>query len=137
MDYDITTHYAGKMAFDVVVDQHTVRLDTNENGGGEDSGPSPKKLLLGTLAGCTGIDVASLLKKMRVDFSDFSIQTTADLTEAHPRVFSRVNIIYRIRVAEKHRPKVEKAVKMSKETYCGISAMLAKNSPIDYRVEYL
>jgi len=138
MAYDLTTYHAGKMAFDVKIDQHVTRIDTGAKDGGENTGPSPKKLVLGTLAACTGMDIVSLLRKMRVDFSDFSIQTKADLTEEHPKVFTRVDIIYRIKLAnEKHQAKVEKAVKLSKETYCGVSAMLSKNSPLYYRIEYL
>lgn len=136
MAYDLTTFHVDKMAFDVKIDKHTTRIDTIAPDG-ENTGPSPKKLLLGTLAACTGMDVVSLLNKMRVEFSDFSIQTKADLTPDHPKVFSKVELIYRIKLDEKHRKKMEKAVKLSKETYCGISAMLAKNSPIDFRIEYL
>ena len=72
MAYDLTTFHVDKMAFDVKIDKHTTRIDTIAPDG-EDTGPSPKKLLLGTLAACTGLDVVSLLTKMRVDFSDFSI----------------------------------------------------------------
>lgn len=136
MSYDLTSYHTGKSAFDVKIGEHTTRIDTVAPDG-EDSGPSPKQLLLGTLAACTGMDIVSLLRKMRVDFSDFSIQTKADLTEEHPRVFSVVEIIYYIKVNENHQKKVEKAVSLSKEKYCGISAMLAKNSPVEYRIEYL
>lgn len=136
MTYNITTYHAENIAFDVKIGSHTTRIDTI-GPDGDDSGPSPKKLLLGTLAACTGMDIVSLLNKMRVGFSDFSIQTIAELTEEHPKVFSQIDIIYRIAVEERHQKKVEKAVKMSKEQYCGISAMLGKNSPINYRVEYL
>ena len=135
--YHITTCHRGKMAFEAEIDAHKILMDASIAGGGDDLGPSPKKLFLATLAGCTGIDVVSLLQKMRVTFSDFEIVTEADLTEAHPKVFSIVWVIYRIRVAEKDRGKVEKAVALSKEQYCGISAMLRKNSPIEFKIEFL
>jgi putative redox protein len=137
MSYDLTTYHTGKSAFDVKIDGHITRIDTLPPDG-EDTGPSPKRLLLGTLAACTGMDVVSLLNKMRVPFSDFSIQTKADLTLEHPKVFTMVELIYRIKLEEeRHQAKMKKAVLMSKERYCGISAMLAKNSPIVYRIEYL
>ena len=63
--HSVKTKWINKMAFDSQVDNHTVRIDTNGDLG-DDSGPSPKKLLLASLAGCIGMDVASLLKKMRV-----------------------------------------------------------------------
>ncbi|MFT5766086.1 MAG: putative redox protein, partial [Saprospiraceae bacterium] len=82
--HSVKTNWKNKMAFDSQIDKHTVRIDT---GGelGDDSGPSPKKLLLASLAGCTGMDVVSLLKKMRVTITGFEIDIEADLTEEHPK----------------------------------------------------
>lgn len=136
-DYSITTRHKGRMAFEAEIGNHRIVMDTLETGGGDDKGPSPKKLLLGTLATCTGMDVVSLLEKMRVEYADFDIVTNADLTQEHPKVFSHIEVIYRIKVKESDRGKVEKAVALSQETYCGISAMLRKNSPMDYRIEFL
>lgn len=137
MAYDFTTYHVDKLAFDVHIDGHTTRIDTTEDDGSLNSGPSPKKLLLGTLAACTGIDVVGMLRKMRVPFSDLSIQTTAELTEEHPKVFTEVQVIYRIKVEERHRKKVQRAVDLSKDKYCGVSAMLKENSPVYYRIEFL
>ncbi len=136
-EYSITTRHKGNMAFEAEIGNHKIIMDTVAAGGGEDSGPPPKKLLLGTLATCTGMDVVSLLQKMRVAFSDFDIVTNADLTEEHPKVFTKIEVVYRIKVAENHQEKVEKAVGLSQEKYCGISEMLRKNSPLDFRIEYL
>ena len=137
MSYKILTNHSGKMAFDTLIGGHSVRMDTIAEQGGEDSGPSPKKLLLGTLAVCTGMDVVSLLNKMRVVFSDFSILTTAELTDEHPKVFSTISITYRIKTDERYHSKMEKAVNLSQEKYCGISEMLKKNNPINFNIEYL
>jgi putative redox protein len=136
-DYSITTKHKGKMAFEADLGRHKIIMDTETENGGDDSGPRPKRLLLGTLATCTGMDVVSLLEKMRVPFSDFDIITEADLSQEHPKVFTAITVIYRIRVAAEHRDKVQKAVDLSQEKYCGISAMLRKNSPMDYTIEYL
>ncbi|MFN0216400.1 MAG: OsmC family protein [Saprospiraceae bacterium] len=135
--YSITTRHKGKMAFEAEIGNHKVIMDTVAEGGGDDSGPPPKTLLLATLATCTGMDIVSLLQKMRVKFSDFDIVTNADLTEEHPKVFSRIEVLYQIKVDEKDQAKVEKAVGLSQDKYCGISAMLRKNSPLEYRIEYL
>lgn len=133
--YSFITRHTGNTAFETEIGKHKVVMDTGSEG--DDLGPSPKRLLLGTLAGCTGMDVVSLLRKMRVPFSDFEILTEADLTEEHPRVFKHVLIVYRIRVDEQYRDKMEKAVNLSVEKYCGITAMLRKNSPVEHRIEYL
>ncbi len=126
-----TMRFTGGMSFEAGIDQHTVRISGNEDA------PSPKKLLLVSLAGCTGIDVVSLLNKMRVEFSDFSIETSANLTDEHPRVYDRMSIIYKIKVAEADRDKVEKAVNLSKEKYCGVSAMFRKFADISFSIQYL
>ena len=82
------------------------------------------------------MDVVSLLKKMRVDYTSFEIDIEADLTEEHPIVFSEIRIRYLIAGKNLDHTKVEKAVNLSQERYCGVSAMLKKNSPINYSIEY-
>lgn len=134
--YNFTTRHKGHLAFEATIGNHTVLMDTGASSG-EDSGPSPKRLFLTALAGCTGMDVVSLLHKMRVPFSNFEIVTKADISDEHPRVFTHVWVIYRIKVDEAHRAKVEKAVNLSVEKYCGVTAMLRKNSPVDHVIEYL
>lgn len=103
---------------------------------GDDSGPSPKQLVLAGLAGCTGMDAVSLLRKMRVDFKGFEINIEADLTEEHPIVFSEIRISYLIFGKDLNKDKVKKAIDLSQEKYCGVSAMLRKNSPINFTISY-
>ena len=131
----VKTTWKEKLAFDSQIDNHTIRMDA---GGklGDDTGPSPKKLLLASLAGCTGMDVASLLKKMRVPFTGLEIDIKADLTLEHPIVYSEIRLNYHLSGTGLNRKKVEKAVKLSKEKYCGVSAMLSKNSPIIISITY-
>lgn len=135
MDYKINTVWKEKMAFDSRLGNHTIRMDTMPEMG-DDSGPTPKQLVLAGLAGCTGMDVVSLLKKMRVEYDSFEIYTEADLTEEHPKVFSEIRLVYRFKGENIDQAKVEKAVNLSKDRYCGVSAMLKKNSPIHFRIEY-
>jgi putative redox protein len=133
--HSVKTIWKNKMAFDSQVDNHTIRIDTNGELG-DDSGPSPKKLLLSSLAGCTGMDVVALLKKMRVKISGFEIDIEADLTEEHPKVYTEIRLVYRFFGADLKREKIEKSVQLSQERYCGVSEMLRTNSPVNYRIEY-
>lgn len=133
--HSVKTKWVNKMAFDSQIDKHTVRIDTNGEIG-DDSGPSPKKLLLASLAGCTGMDVASLLKKMRVSIDGFEMDIEADLTEEHPIVYSEIRLVYRFFGVDLNKVKIGRAVQLSQEKYCGVSAMLRKNSPIIYSIEY-
>jgi putative redox protein len=135
--YHVITKHKGKMTFVAEIGHHKVLMDSVPDNDGDDSGPSPKKLLLATLATCTGMDIVSLLKKMRVEYSDFEIVTDAGLTEEHPKVFSNIEVLYRIKLDEKDREKFEKAVSLSQHKYCGISAIVRKSSPLDYRIEYV
>lgn len=97
-------------------------------------GVGPKALLLSGLAGCSGIDVVEILEKMRVPFADLVIDVEADQTEEHPRVFKDIHMTYRIKTEEENREKVNKAIALSLDKYCGVAAMLKKNSPIHYEI---
>ncbi len=134
--YHVRTEWSGGMSFDSHVGNHVLRLDTVPPDG-SDSGPSPKRILLSSLAACTGMDVVSLLEKMRASVDDFEMEIEADLTEEHPKVFSEIRIIYRFFGKNFKKAKIEKAIAMSQETYCGVSEMLRKNSPLLYSIEYV
>jgi putative redox protein len=102
--------------------------------GGKRLGVSPKTLALTSLAGCTAIDVIMILRKMRVEPDNFSVEAEADTTDEHPKVFKKIFVTYRIRGKGVTREKVEKAVHLSETKYCGVSAMLAKAAPIETHV---
>jgi putative redox protein len=102
---------------------------------GRKEGPGPKSLLLSGLAGCSGIDVVEILKKKRVEFSDFSIDVEAETVEEHPKVFKDIFVTYTIKTDPSNEDKVKKAIKLSLEKYCGVSAMLKKNSAIHYKLQ--
>ncbi len=99
-----------------------------------DSGASPKGLLLSGLGGCTGIDVVAILEKMRVPLEGFEVQASADLTEEHPKVFKSIQLRYVFRGRNLPMDKLEKAVILSMDRYCGVSAMLAKAAPISWEI---
>lgn len=114
-------------AFDSTYANSKIELDGHD-------GFSPKALLLTGLAGCTGIDVVSMLEKMRVPFADLRIEAEADQTEEHPRVFEDIHLIYQVKTGEENREKIKKAIDLSLEKYCGVAAMLKKNSNISYDI---
>ncbi|MCE2787780.1 MAG: OsmC family protein [Bacteroidota bacterium] len=134
------TVFKGGMAFDTNINGHTIRLDTIPASGGLNSGPSPKPLLLSALAGCTGMDIVFLLNKMHVPFDELSIETQAVLSDGHPSVYISCTLLYKIKLANqniRYREKMEKAVQLSKEKYCGVNAMLTKAFPIFFEIVYL
>lgn len=105
--------------------------------GSTENGHGPKALLLSALSGCSGIDVVDILTKMKVEFTDFTIETEAEQTDEHPKVFRDIHIIFHIRTAAENEYKVRKAVDLSLEKYCGVAAMLKKNSGIYYTVDIM
>jgi len=80
------------------------------------------------------VDVVDVLEKMRVPFANLQIDAEAEQTDEHPRVFKFITLTYRIRTGEENRDKVKKAIELSLEKYCGVAAMLRKNSRIDYEI---
>ncbi|MEM5947069.1 OsmC family protein [Spirochaetia bacterium 38H-sp] len=127
--------YRSEMAFTMLVDGHEFTVDADEKFGGKDLGPRPKNLLLSALAGCTGMDVVAILKKMQMPFDSFEIETLAELTEEHPKVFSKIKLIYRFTGKDLDKNKIEKAIKLSQEKYCGVTAMLEKAAEITYDIK--
>jgi len=111
-----------KMAFSAEINGHEIMLDAAEKVGGENRGPRPKPLMLAALAGCTGMDVVSILKKMRVEVEDFNVSVEGDLTEEHPKQFSKMHVIYEFKGKDLPMEKLQKAVNLSEERYCGVSA---------------
>ncbi|HEY0434087.1 MAG TPA: OsmC family protein [Chitinophagaceae bacterium] len=107
-----------------------IRIDgTREDGFGA------KALVLSAIAACSGIDIVDILAKMRVPFSGLEIDTETEQTEEHPRVFKDIYITYKVSTAKDNEEKVRKAIDLSLDKYCGVSAMLKKNSPIHYKLQ--
>ncbi len=133
----VSTVFNKNMAFTANVNGHNVIMDTTAADGGDDSGASPKRLMLASLAGCTGIDVVSLLNKMKVVFSDFSMDVEAELTEDHPKIYNKVKLTYKIKLAADDKAKMEKAISLSQDKYCGVSAMFKAFAELEIEIVYL
>jgi putative redox protein len=138
MKHEIVCAWKGGMAFEADILGHPVRMDADAQSGGTDSGARPKPLLLAALAGCTGMDVVSLLEKMRQPLSFFDMKVEGDLTEEHPKRYAAMVLVYRFKASDGLDPeKVLKAVTLSQEKYCGVSATLRGSVELSWRIEYL
>ncbi len=134
MKHKVSTEWKGKELFDSTVNGHTIRIDaSNENL----EGPSPKRLLLSGLAGCSGIDVVSTLKKMRVPIEGLEIDVEAGLSKEHPKVYNHINMHFRFKGSGINPKKVVKAIELSLDQYCGVAGMLRKSGPIEYTYEII
>jgi len=98
-------------------------IDAGKDDGGKGEGMRPKALMLSSLAGCSGLDVVSLLKKMRAEAAEFKIIVTAELTEEHPKFYNKVKVDYHFTGNDLDEEKINKAVNLSVEKYCGVMEM--------------
>ena len=103
-----------------------VTLDSNEVSGGQDSGFSPMEMLLVALAGCTGMDVLSILRKKRQDVTGYEVHVQGIRADHHPRVFVEINVEHLVTGHNIQPAAVERAIELSETRYCGASAMLGK-----------
>ena len=130
MKTTVDINWAGKMAFEFEADGHKLSFDADPSVGGEGKGPKPKSFMLFALAGCTGMDVVSILKKMRVEIKDVNIAVEADLSDDHPKQFINMHVIYTFSGTNLPLEKLKKAVSLSEEHYCGVSAVYKKVMPV-------
>ncbi len=122
-----TTIWKSGHAFDSYQGPAKIEIDSN-------GGFGPKALLLTGLAGCAGIDVVDILEKMKVPFASLIIEVDTEQTEEYPKVFKNIHMNFKLISEEENRHKVQKAIELSLDKYCGVAAMLKKNSPIEYSI---
>jgi putative redox protein len=130
----IISNYAGSLRFSADAGGARIVMDAKAEAGGRGEAPTPKEMVLHGLAGCTGMDVAAMLQKRGVEFSDFAVEVEAAQTEPHPKVFASIRITYRMRALEENRAAIERAIELSETRYCGVSAMLGKTAQISWEL---
>ncbi len=119
----VSTKWLEDMSFESEIDGHKVIIDAKPEVGGKDRGPRPKQMMLAALGGCTSMDVISILKKMRLEVKSLNVIVEGELTEELPRHFTKMHVIYEVEGDNLPMDKIEKAVALSEETYCGVSAV--------------
>ena len=136
MAHEIDVQWMGKMQFNALVNGHTVVMDGPEKVGGEDNGPIPKPFVLTALAGCTGMDIAAILRKAQKEVNDFEMKVTGEISKTVPIQYTSIHINYDFKGAEENKEAALKAVTDSQEKYCGVSSMLKKALPVTWEVNY-
>ncbi len=133
----VNVEWLENMAFKSVVNGHEFIIDAVDNVGGEDRGPRPKPLMMASLAGCTGMDVISILKKMRVEPDYFNVVVEGELTEEHPKHFYKMHVIYEFRGKDLPMEKLKKAISLSEDRYCGVSATYKQTMELTSEIKIL
>ena len=122
MENGVSVSWRDGMTFDAEINGHKLVIDADEAVGGRDLGPRPKPFMMLALAGCTGMDVVSILKKMRVELSNFKVSVDGELTTEHPKHYTSMTVTYEFWGNDLPMDKLEKAINLSEERYCGVSA---------------
>ncbi len=136
MKHEIKTQWKGDLLFHADSMGGSFDIDAAEAVGGTNRGLRPKALMLTSLAGCSGIDVASLLKKMRAEVEGMEIDVSAELTEEHPKYYNKVYVTYRFYGKDLKKDKIEKAVNLSIDKYCGVMEMFRSFAEIHTEILY-
>ncbi|MGJ8658310.1 OsmC family protein [Cellulophaga fucicola] len=130
----ITTKWLGNMAFESNNPSgNNLTIDIAKEDGGDGQGYRPKALMLSGLAGCSGLDVASLMKKMKLEVDEFTIETIANLTDEHPKYYDAVTIEYHFHGSNLDEKKLQRAVDLSVEKYCGVMEMFRRFAALDIK----
>ena len=132
--HSVTVDLLGNMAFRAITDTgHEVIMDAAPEAGGTDTGPRPMELLLVGLGGCTGMDVISMLRKMRQDVTAYEVHVTGERATEHPKVFTSIHVEHVVHGRALSPESVKRAVELSATRYCSAAAMLGRVAHIEER----
>ncbi|RLD42048.1 MAG: OsmC family peroxiredoxin [Bacteroidetes bacterium] len=134
MSEAVNITWTGEMSFEAEVNNFKIAIDATEAVGGQNRGPQPKPLTLVSLGGCTGMDVISILTKMRVKPDYFNVEVSGELTDVHPKYYHTINIRYIFKGKDLPMEKLEKAINLSQDRYCGVTEMLRHVAKINHEI---
>lgn len=131
---ELTVKWKEKMAFSGMTPSgHDIQMDAAPEVGGENTGARPTELLLQAVAGCTGIDIISILQKMRLEPTTFQMDVKGERADNHPRRFTTINIHYALE-GDLPEDKVIRAIQLSKDKYCSVSHSLSSEITVSYSI---
>ena len=125
------------MHFNISQTGGEISIDADEAVGGQGLGVLPKPMMLSALAGCTSMDVISILKKMRAEVAGFEVHVTGELPDEHPKVYTKVLVEYLFYGTDFQKDKIEKAVDLSATRYCGVMEMFRKFAEVSIEIKYI
>lgn len=131
------TTWKGKMQFESTNPSgETFLINAAPENGGEGAGLRPKSMMLSALAGCSGIDLASLIEKMKLEVTDFNIEVEAELSEEHPKIYNNVKVDYHFYGPNLDEKKLQKVVDLSVDKYCGVMEMFRQFAKVEVEIFY-
>ncbi len=137
MKNNVKTTWKGKMQFESTNLGGSLLIDASPDDGGDGNGYRPKSLMLSALAGCSGLDIVPLLKKMRAEVENIEVDINAELTKEHPKYYNKVHVIYKFYGIDFKKGKIEKAVDLSVNKYCGVMEMFKQFANVTTEIIYI
>lgn len=132
----VQVRWNGNMGFvGVSGTNHSVVMDVSKDKGGDGTAASPMEMVLMGLAGCSGVDVASIVRKKRLSVRDIEIKIQAERADEHPRVFTKVDMTFVFEGENLTMKPLEDAVRLSIDKYCSVAGMVSKTAEINWKVE--
>ncbi len=135
MTEHVTATLLDGMHFQVNIDQFAIDIDAAADVGGTSAGPQPIRLVLAALSGCTSMDVISILRKKRQDVTHFSVEVIGTRATEHPKVYTDIEIVYRVQGHNIDPEAVQRAIQLSEEKYCPVMGMLRASVNLHSRYE--
>ncbi|MGI6553364.1 MAG: OsmC family peroxiredoxin [Clostridia bacterium] len=126
-----TVYWQEKLQFKGVSGEHQILMDSSAG----QAGPTPMQVVLMGLGACSGMDVVSILEKMRVPFDKFQIKLEAQRQSEHPKVFTQVKMVYQIWGKDIPAEKLARAIELTQEKYCSVLHMINKSAQILFSSE--
>jgi putative redox protein len=125
------------LCFEAEIQGHKILMDSGGNPDKESRGASPKPFMLSALGGCAGMDIISILKKMKVNIDYFNISVTGFLTEEYPKHYDKIHLIFEFKGKNLSIDKINQAIKLSEEKYCGVWTVYKQTMEITKEVKLL
>jgi len=133
----VSTRWGGKMYFESLVNDHFICMDKLPAYGGEGKGPRPKPLILSAIGGCTGMEIVSILEKMRLKVENLEIDVTGELNDEQPKIYKSVHLVFKVKSPNSDKQKIERAIQLATEKYCGVLAMVRHFATITSEIKFL
>jgi len=135
--HHVTTSWKGNMHFECLADNHIITLDKLEIHGGNDLGGRPKALILAAMGGCTGMEIVAILAKMRLKMEGLEISITGELNNEQPKIYKSVHLLYQVRSRLEDREKIERAIRLATDKYCGVVAMVRHFATVTFEISFI
>ncbi len=131
MHETMVTWTSGKQLVAESASGHAIVLDANAEVGGRNTGPAPMELVLMGLAGCTGIDVVFILvDRLKKELTGLEVRVVGERAENHPKVYTKIEVTYSLRGKNLPHKDALRAIRLSAQNFCSVSAMLEKTAAI-------